>query len=118
MLKHPRIGATSRDRVSEKSDLQILSGNAGQNVGTSAARPGRTSAGHTDNKGVAESSAKKHFYPITRDTVAWGAMKYLNKKVPETTSKKPQMYAYLLEQEKEAIKIISSLEVLSKLPEF
>ncbi|KAI3817933.1 hypothetical protein L1987_11733 [Smallanthus sonchifolius] len=43
MLKYPRIGATSRDRASEKNDLQILSGNAGQNVGTSAARPGRTS---------------------------------------------------------------------------
>ncbi|KAM0026762.1 putative protein kinase CK1-CK1 family [Helianthus debilis subsp. tardiflorus] len=36
MLKYPQIGASSRGR--------IQSGNAGQNVGTSAERPGRTSA--------------------------------------------------------------------------
>ncbi|KAJ0603286.1 putative BRO1 domain-containing protein BROX [Helianthus annuus] len=31
---------------------------------------------------------------------AWGAMKHLNKKIPETAAKKSQMYAYLLEEEK------------------
>ncbi|KAK1423225.1 hypothetical protein QVD17_18522 [Tagetes erecta] len=49
--------------------------------------------------------------PITRAPTAWGAMKHLNKKIPETAAKKSQMYAYLLEQEK-------SLEVLPELPEF
>ncbi|KAK9064701.1 hypothetical protein SSX86_016083 [Deinandra increscens subsp. villosa] len=48
---------------------------------------------------------------ITRAPIAWGAMKHLNKKIPETAAKKSQMYAYLLEQEK-------SLEVLPELPEF
>ncbi|KAI3825262.1 hypothetical protein L1987_06743 [Smallanthus sonchifolius] len=49
--------------------------------------------------------------PITRAPAAWGAMKHLNKKIPETAAKKSQMYAYLLEQEK-------SLEVFPELPEF
>ncbi|XP_024975164.1 uncharacterized protein LOC112513203 [Cynara cardunculus var. scolymus] len=49
--------------------------------------------------------------PITRVPYAWGAMKHLNKKIPETAAKKSQMYAYLLEQEK-------GLEVLPELPEF
>ncbi|KAI3666060.1 hypothetical protein L6452_44698 [Arctium lappa] len=49
--------------------------------------------------------------PITRAPCAWGAMKHLNKKIPETAAKKSQMYAYLLEQEK-------GLEVLPELPEF
>ncbi|KAM0056380.1 putative BRO1 domain-containing protein BROX [Helianthus debilis subsp. tardiflorus] len=31
---------------------------------------------------------------------AWGAMKHLNKKIPETAAKKSQMYAYLLEEDK------------------
>ncbi|PWA87742.1 endosomal targeting BRO1-like domain-containing protein [Artemisia annua] len=49
--------------------------------------------------------------PITRAPAAWGAMKHLNKKIPETAAKKSQMYAYLLEEEK-------SLDVLPDLPEF
>ncbi|KAF5763954.1 putative BRO1 domain-containing protein BROX [Helianthus annuus] len=49
--------------------------------------------------------------PITRAPTAWGAMKHLNKKIPETAAKKSQMYAYLLEEEK-------SLDVLPELPEF
>lgn len=49
--------------------------------------------------------------PITRAPAAWGAMKHLNKKIPETAAKKSQMYGYLLEQEKD-------LEVLPDLPEF
>ncbi|KAD7478724.1 hypothetical protein R6Q59_005514 [Mikania micrantha] len=49
--------------------------------------------------------------PVTRAPTAWGAMKHLNKKIPETAAKKSQMYAYLLEQEK-------SLKVLPELPEF
>ncbi|KAF5762102.1 putative BRO1 domain-containing protein BROX [Helianthus annuus] len=49
--------------------------------------------------------------PITRAPVAWGAMKHLNKKIPEIAAKKSQMYANVLEEEK-------SLEVLPELPEF
>ncbi|XP_071694062.1 uncharacterized protein [Rutidosis leptorrhynchoides] len=49
--------------------------------------------------------------PITRAPAAWGAMKHLNKKIPETAAKKSQMYASLLEEEK-------SLNVLPDLPEF
>lgn len=30
----------------------------------------------------------------------WGAMQHLHKKIPETASKKSQMYGYLLDQEK------------------
>ncbi|XP_071702040.1 uncharacterized protein [Rutidosis leptorrhynchoides] len=50
-------------------------------------------------------------HPITRAPAAWGAMKHLNKKIPETAAKKLQMYSYLLEEEK-------SLDVLPDLPEF
>ncbi|KAH0651555.1 hypothetical protein KY284_031467 [Solanum tuberosum] len=46
-----------------------------------------------------------------RTPPAWGVMKYLNKKVPETAAKKSQMYGYLLDQEK-------NLRVLPDLPEF
>nr|GEU30844.1 BRO1 domain-containing protein BROX homolog [Tanacetum cinerariifolium] len=49
--------------------------------------------------------------PITRAPAAWGAMKHLNKKIPEIAAKKSQIYAYLLEVEK-------SLDVLPDLPEF
>ncbi|XP_015064208.1 BRO1 domain-containing protein BROX homolog isoform X2 [Solanum pennellii] len=49
--------------------------------------------------------------PITRTPPAWGVMKHLNKKVPETAAKKSQMYGYLLDQEKD-------LRVLPDLPEF
>ncbi|CAN4082303.1 unnamed protein product [Withania somnifera] len=49
--------------------------------------------------------------PVTRIPPAWGVMKHLNKKVPETAAKKSQMYGYLLDQEKE-------LQVLPDLPEF
>ncbi|KAL8125398.1 hypothetical protein AgCh_012914 [Apium graveolens] len=38
--------------------------------------------------------------PITRTPPLWGAMKHLNKKIPETAFKKSQMYGYLLDQEK------------------
>ncbi|KAK4392832.1 hypothetical protein Sango_1754000 [Sesamum angolense] len=49
--------------------------------------------------------------PITRAPPPWGAMKHLHKKIPETASKKSQMYGYLLEQEKD-------LQNLPDLPEF
>ncbi|KAL0344176.1 UNVERIFIED_CONTAM: hypothetical protein Sangu_1305000 [Sesamum angustifolium] len=49
--------------------------------------------------------------PITRAPPPWGAMKHLHKKIPETASKKSQMYGYLLEQEKD-------LQTLPDLPEF
>ncbi|KAK4367380.1 hypothetical protein RND71_011172 [Anisodus tanguticus] len=49
--------------------------------------------------------------PVTRTPPAWGVMKHLNKKVPETAAKKSQMYGYLLDQEK-------GLQVLPDLPEF
>ncbi|XP_049385298.1 uncharacterized protein LOC125849284 isoform X1 [Solanum stenotomum] len=49
--------------------------------------------------------------PVTRTPPAWGVMKHLNKKVPETAAKKSQMYGYLLDQEKD-------LRVLPDLPEF
>ncbi|KAG6438424.1 hypothetical protein SASPL_103367 [Salvia splendens] len=38
--------------------------------------------------------------PITRCPPPWGAMKHLQKKIPETAAKKAQMYTYLLDQEK------------------
>ncbi|KAL2529235.1 Endosomal targeting BRO1-like domain-containing protein [Forsythia ovata] len=41
----------------------------------------------------------------------WGAMKHLHKKIPETASKKSQMYGYPLDQEK-------GLQILPDLPEF
>lgn len=49
--------------------------------------------------------------PVTRASPPWGAMKHLNKKIPETASKKYQMYGYLLDQDK-------GLQVLPDLPEF
>ncbi|KAK4417939.1 hypothetical protein Salat_2206600 [Sesamum alatum] len=49
--------------------------------------------------------------PITRAPPPWGAMKHLHKKIPETASKKSQMYGYLLDQEKD-------LQILPDLPEF
>lgn len=49
--------------------------------------------------------------PVTRIPPAWGVVKHLNKKVPETAAKKSQMYGYLLDQEK-------GLRVLPDLPEF
>ncbi|KAL3813928.1 hypothetical protein ACJIZ3_015196 [Penstemon smallii] len=49
--------------------------------------------------------------PITRATPPWGAMKHLHMKIPETASKKSQMYGYLLDQEK-------GLQNLPDLPEF
>nr|XP_009775218.1 PREDICTED: BRO1 domain-containing protein BROX homolog isoform X6 [Nicotiana sylvestris] len=38
--------------------------------------------------------------PVTRTPPPWGVMKHLNKKVPETATRKSQMYGYLLDQEK------------------
>ncbi|CAA2982828.1 BRO1 domain-containing BROX homolog isoform X2 [Olea europaea subsp. europaea] len=49
--------------------------------------------------------------PITRVPPPWGAMQHLHKKIPETASKKSQMYGYLLDQEKR-------LHILPDLPEF
>ncbi|KAL8108791.1 hypothetical protein AgCh_025034 [Apium graveolens] len=49
--------------------------------------------------------------PITRTPPLWGAMKHLNKKIPETAFKKSQMYGYLLDQEK-------GLHGVPDLPEF
>ncbi|KAL1547407.1 hypothetical protein AAHA92_23891 [Salvia divinorum] len=49
--------------------------------------------------------------PITRCPPPWGAMKHLQKKIPETAAKKTQMYTYLLDQEK-------GLKSLPELPEF
>ncbi|XP_017246757.1 uncharacterized protein LOC108218353 [Daucus carota subsp. sativus] len=49
--------------------------------------------------------------PVTRPPPIWGAMKNLNKKIPEIASRKSQMYGYLMEQEK-------GLQILPDLPEF
>lgn len=49
--------------------------------------------------------------PITRTPPLWGAMKHLNKKIPETAFKKSQMYGYLLDEEK-------GLHGVPDLPEF
>ncbi|KAI8533364.1 hypothetical protein RHMOL_Rhmol10G0003500 [Rhododendron molle] len=49
--------------------------------------------------------------PVTRIPPLWGAMKHLNKRIPDVASKKSQMYGFLLEQEK-------GLEILPDLPEF
>ncbi|CAI9114482.1 OLC1v1015214C1 [Oldenlandia corymbosa var. corymbosa] len=49
--------------------------------------------------------------PITRAPPLWGVMKHLDKKIPETASKKFQMHGYLLDQEK-------GLRILPDLPEF
>ncbi|KAK3026745.1 hypothetical protein RJ639_042198 [Escallonia herrerae] len=49
--------------------------------------------------------------PVTRGAPPWGAMNHLSKKIPETASKKSQMYGYLLGVEKD-------LQILPELPEF
>ncbi|KAL9246060.1 hypothetical protein vseg_019642 [Gypsophila vaccaria] len=49
--------------------------------------------------------------PVTRVPPQWGAMKHLQQKIPETASKKSQMYEYLLDQEK-------NLQPPPELPEF
>ncbi|KAK2968789.1 hypothetical protein RJ640_028182 [Escallonia rubra] len=49
--------------------------------------------------------------PVTRGAPPWGAMNHLSKKIPETASKKSQMYGYLLDVEKD-------LRILPDLPEF
>lgn len=49
--------------------------------------------------------------PVTRSPPPWGAMKLLNKKVPEIASRKSEMYGFLLDQEK-------GLQILPDLPEF
>lgn len=40
------------------------------------------------------------FLLLQRVPPAWGVMKHLNKKIPETASKKAQMYGYFFEQDK------------------
>ncbi|KAA8548274.1 hypothetical protein F0562_004465 [Nyssa sinensis] len=49
--------------------------------------------------------------PVTRAPPPWGAIKNLNKKIPEVACRKSQMYGYLLDQEK-------GLQILPDLPEF
>ncbi|XP_074372196.1 uncharacterized protein LOC141712957 isoform X2 [Apium graveolens] len=49
--------------------------------------------------------------PVTRPPPIWGAMKNLNKKIPEIALRKSQMYGYLMEQDK-------GLQILPDLPEF
>ncbi|XP_020246818.1 uncharacterized protein LOC109824600 isoform X1 [Asparagus officinalis] len=49
--------------------------------------------------------------PVTRVPPAWGVMKHVNKKIPETASKKAQIYGYLFEQDK-------GCQSLPDLPEF
>lgn len=49
--------------------------------------------------------------PVSRAPPPWGAMKHLHHKIPETASKKSQMYGYMLDQEK-------GLQPPSDLPEF
>lgn len=49
--------------------------------------------------------------PVTRVPPAWGVTKHLNKKIPETASKKAQMYGYFFEQDK-------ARQSLPNLPEF
>ncbi|XP_039137866.1 uncharacterized protein LOC120275383 [Dioscorea cayenensis subsp. rotundata] len=49
--------------------------------------------------------------PLTRVPAAWGVMKHLQKKIPETASKKSQMYGDLIEQDK-------AYQTLPDLPEF
>ncbi|KAL6547164.1 hypothetical protein OROMI_022885 [Orobanche minor] len=60
------------------------------------------------DKGTEPSS---HVNPVTRASPPWGAMKHLHTKIPETASKKSQMYGYLLDQEK-------GHHILPDLPEF
>ncbi|XP_051140973.1 uncharacterized protein LOC127258240 [Andrographis paniculata] len=52
--------------------------------------------------------------PITRSPPPWGAIKHLYKKIPDTASKKSQMYAYLLHQPHKQQQQV----VLPDLPEF
>ncbi|CAM8990519.1 unnamed protein product [Rhodiola kirilowii] len=49
--------------------------------------------------------------PVTRIPPLWGSMKHLYHRIPEVTSRKSQMYSYLLEEDK-------VLQVLPDLPEF
>ncbi|KAK9678101.1 hypothetical protein RND81_11G188300 [Saponaria officinalis] len=49
--------------------------------------------------------------PVNRAPPLWGAMKHLQQKIPDTASKKSQMYGYLLDQEKD-------LQPPPELPEF
>ncbi|KNA11519.1 hypothetical protein SOVF_134480 [Spinacia oleracea] len=50
-------------------------------------------------------------YPVTRAPPLWGAMKHFHHKIPDTASKKSQLYGYLLDQEK-------GLQPPPELPEF
>ncbi|GFY87134.1 endosomal targeting BRO1-like domain-containing protein [Actinidia rufa] len=49
--------------------------------------------------------------PVTRAPPPWGAIKHLNKKIPEVAAKKSQIYGYLLDQE-------NGVQILPDLPEF
>ncbi|CAK9183699.1 unnamed protein product [Ilex paraguariensis] len=49
--------------------------------------------------------------PVTRAPPLQGAMKHLNRKIPETASRKSQMYGSLIDQDK-------GLQILPDLPEF
>lgn len=49
--------------------------------------------------------------PVTRPPPIWGAMKNLNKKIPEIASRKSQMYGNQMEQDK-------GVQILPDLPEF
>nr|GMC99547.1 BRO1 domain-containing protein BROX homolog isoform X2 [Ipomoea batatas] len=51
--------------------------------------------------------------PVTRAPPPWGAMKHLNKKIPETALKKSQMYGYLLDQQEKTVQLL-----MPDLPEF
>ncbi|XAR58317.1 hypothetical protein NMG60_11026765 [Bertholletia excelsa] len=52
--------------------------------------------------------------PVTKAPPPWGAVKHLNKKIPDLASRKLQMYGYILEQEKNG----TGLQMLPDLPEF
>ena len=41
-------------------------------------------------------------FPMYRAPPLWGAMKHFHQKIPDTASKKSQLYGYLLDQEKYA----------------
>ncbi|MQL94941.1 hypothetical protein Taro_027601 [Colocasia esculenta] len=49
--------------------------------------------------------------PVTRVPPVWGVMKHLHKKIPDMASRKAQMYAYLLDEERE-------FQTLPEIPEF
>lgn len=49
--------------------------------------------------------------PVTRAPPLWGAMKHLHQKIPDTASKKSQLYGYMLDEEK-------GLQPPPELPEF